>query len=476
MNVVNRIKKETTGRIDKPAVIDDNRKVTYGELFRAVDKIAIELKKLGVKPAERVALLYGDSIDYIVISLAVLSINAVIVPVFPSLASDEINAIMERIAINFLISEKEVPLRNNAKRVLFNYEGEKEIFMYKCRTAARIPAEFYALNPAFIRFSSGTTGVNKGVVLSHESIIQRTDAANRGLKITSQDTIIWVLSMTFHFVVTIFLFLRCGATIVLCSRTFPGALMDGLKRHRATFMYASPFHYYVLSHTSAFPSELLSNIRIAISTATKLPKVISDSFHEKFGFELSQAYGIIEVGLPFINFSQDRAKRGSVGKILPGYEIKIENADTEKIGEVCLRGKGMFDAYFSPWHSKKVFRNGWFNTGDLGGLDKDGFLFLSGRTNSVINYCGMKIFPSEVESIINQYPTIKESLVFGVPHPQYGQLPSAKVVLREGGEANLDSNEMRRFCYQHLTPHKVPKEFHCVSSLDKTLSGKLRRG
>ncbi|MBU0694526.1 MAG: long-chain fatty acid--CoA ligase, partial [Candidatus Omnitrophica bacterium] len=332
MNIVDVIRGETSNYLDKSAIIDGNNQISYAELFAAIDGLAAELKACGIRPAQRVALLCGDSIDYIVINLAVLSISAVIVPVFPSSSRDEINTIIEKMSINYLISERPIHFQDNTKQILFNYTGKKEFFLYHRLLGEQISAEYYTINPAFIRFSSGTTGINKGVVLSHESIIQRTDAANKGLKITSEDIIIWILSMTFHFVVTIFLFLRRAATIVLCSSEFPQALIDGLKRCKATFIYASPFHYYMLSHTDVFRPDLLSGVRIAVSTATNLPNDNAGDFYEKFGFELSQAYGIIEVGLPFINCSADKTKRGSVGRILPDYEIKIVNPDAEGIG------------------------------------------------------------------------------------------------------------------------------------------------
>ncbi len=476
MNVVQKIREETTGCRNKRAIVDGDRNISYGDLFIAVDKVATLLQEHGIKDAERVGLLYSDSIEYVIINLAVLSIKAVIVPIFSSLAEDEINVLTERMEINFIISEKESEYQDMTSQGLYDCTLEKGFFLYSRTAQKDISETFRALNPAFIRFSSGTTGVNKGVILSHESIIQRTDAANKGLNITSRDEIIWVLSMTFHFVVTIFLFLRQGATIIICSRAFPGTLLDGLKQNKATFMYASPFHYYMLTHTDMFSSDLLSGIRMAVSTASKLPNENAAAFYEKFGFELSQAYGIIEIGLPFINRSQDKSKRSSVGELLPDYELRLLNADSEGVGEVWIRGKGMLEAYFSPWKTRNdLLEDNWFNTGDLGRLDKDGFLFLTGRTKNIINFCGMKIFPYEVELVINQHLAVKESLVYGVPHSRYGQLPCAKVVLREKEGADFSSRDIKKFCYTHLAPHKVPKEFHFVSCLDKTPSGKLKR-
>jgi long-chain acyl-CoA synthetase len=278
-------------------------------------------------------------------------------------------------------------------------------------------------------------------------------------------------------VVTILLFLRRAATIVLCGHEFPSSLVDGLAQRGGTFIYASPFHYQIITNSTMFSRDTLSNVRLAVSTAMRLAATDARRFRDKFGFELAEAYGIIEVGLPFVNCSGDPTKQGSVGSILPDYEAKIENPDADGIGEVYLRGKGMLDAYFSPWRARnQALVNGWFKTGDLGRLDSDGFLFLVGRENNVINFAGMKVFPGEVETVLNQHPAVRESLVYPAPHPQFGELPCADIVLRDESEASeLDATEIRRFCYRYLAPYKVPKEFRRVPHLEKTGSGKLQR-
>jgi long-chain acyl-CoA synthetase len=476
MNIVTAIKNETNDCLGKIAVIDGNRKFSYSKLFDAVNSASAELKSLGIRPAHRVAFLCGDSIDYIIVTLAVLSLQAVIVPVSASLSLDELEPVIERIDINFLIFDKAVYFRKNSNQIFSGSSLEKDFFLYNRKVKEKLPTEYYELNPAFIRFSSGTTGTSKGVLLSHEAIVDRTDAADKALKITSDDVIIWVLSMSFHFVVTILLFLRRGATIVLCGRLFPESLLEGLTRQRGTFIYASPFHYNILTKSEMFKPELFANIRLAISTAMKLPDYVARDFYSKFGLELVEAYGIIEVGLPFINYSRNPEKRGSVGKILPDYEVKIVDPDKDGVGKVYIKGKGMFDAYFSPWLRRcDLISNGWFKTGDLGRLDNEGFFYIAGREKNVINFTGMKIFPYEVESVLNQHPDIRESLVYGTVHPQYGELPCAEIVLRDDIKTDFDKDEIRRFCFKHLAQYKVPKEFHFVSRLDKTASGKLKR-
>jgi long-chain acyl-CoA synthetase len=217
----------------------------------------------------------------------------------------------------------------------------------------------------------------------------------------------------------------------------------------------------------------LLRVRLAISTAAKLSVLESENFFKKFNFELNEAYGIIEVGLPFVNILGDKNKRGSVGKLLPGYEIKLVDCDGQGVGKILLRGKGMFDAYLSPWFLRdEVAKDGWFDTGDLGYLDADGFLFIVGREKNLINFNGMKIFPAEVEAVINSYPEIKESRLYAKAHPVHGEIPVAQIVLKNG-QNNLQLDDLRRFIYKNIDKYKAPKEFEIVSEIPKTASGKI---
>ncbi|MDP3259650.1 MAG: fatty acid--CoA ligase family protein [Thermodesulfovibrionales bacterium] len=476
MNIFNTIRKETMDFTGKTAVIEGDSLLSYGRLFSCADMTASSLRGKGVARFHRVGLLCGDSIDYLTTSLAVLSLSAVIVPISPDQADSEIRDIIERISLDYLIFERGTYHEEGSE--ILPSEGllKKELRMLKRDVPELSDSEYYRINPAFIRFSSGTTGASKGVVLSHEAILDRTDAADKGLRITSEDTVLWVLSMSFHFVVTILLFLRRAATIVLCGHGFPESLIEGITNHKGTFIYASPFHYNVLARSGLVSPRSLSNIRMAVSTAMKLPEAIAVQFSAKFGFELAEAYGIIEVGLPFLNLDAESRIRGSVGRPLPDYEVKIFKKDSDGVGEIYIKGKGMLDAYFSPWQIRKsILKKGWFKTGDLGRINSNGHLTIVGRKKDVINFVGMKVFPFEVESVLNEYPLVKESMVYGVSHPQYGQLPIARLVLKNGAASDLDLNDLRRFCYHKMSQYKVPKDFQVVDALPITASGKVKR-
>jgi len=351
-------------------------------------------------------------------------------------------------------------------------------FRWKSRASdERMNGRCGELGAAFIRFSSGTTGQSKGVVISHKSIIERTDAANRGIGISEKDTILWTLSMSHHFVVSILLFLRKGATIIVANRQFPFSLLEAAKKFPITFIYGSPVHYYVLAVSGSVEPGDLSGVRLAISTSMKMPADIYDLFFKKFSIAPAEAYGIIEIGLPFISTELQNIGRQTVGKALADYQVKIADADSNGIGEVLIRGKGMFDAYFSPWRLREeCLIDGWFDTGDIGRLDADGRLTLLGRSKTVIVCAGMKVFPEEVEETINAMPGVVESLVSGREHAQYGQVVIAHVVpTGKVEDHDLFVEKLRAHCCRRLSSYKVPVDFRLVELLAKTGSGKVVR-
>ncbi len=479
MNIFELIKQETLNHRDKTAIIDGDCKLSYAELISFAEKIAGTLKSKGVEPFQRIGVLCDNSRDYVSLCLAILSLSAVAVPISPDYTKTEIDSILDDISVDYLFFKKGLFEHSQAWELHSAGFCKNEFFILKRQVRETPHAEYYKINPAFIRFSSGTTGSSKGVVLSHEAIAERTDAADKGLHITSEDTVLWVLSMSFHFVVSILLYLRRAATIVLCHDSFLESLALEVTKHSSIVIYASPLHYNLLANSELLQPESLSRVRLAVSTTAKLPDGIAHEFAERFGFALTEAYGIIEVGLPFINLSSVVARfigQDTVGHALPDYEVKIANQDAEGAGEICLRGKGMLDAYFSPWQNRlDILRDGWFHTGDLGRLDEAGFLTIVGRKKNVINFTGMKVFPQEVEMVINQHPLVKESLVYGEDHPRYGQLPMAKIVLRKEADPDTALGSLRQFCYQRLAPYKVPKGFEPADQIPKTASGKIKR-
>ena len=293
------------------------------------------------------------------------------------------------------------------------------------------------------------------------------------LRIGPQDRVLWLLPMAYHFAVSIVAYLTFGATIVLPANHFAAAVVAACRRHGATLIYASPTHWALLAdYPEASP---LPALRLAISTTSGLDRQVARRFHERCGLPLTEALGIIEIGLPCINVDFAAEKCGSVGRVLPAYELRLEDVGLGGgLREVSFRGKGMLDAYYDPWQTRdEILADGWFRTGDIGELDADGCLFLRGRRTDVISVMGMKFFPQEVEAVLAAHPAVAEASVFAHRNRRDGEVPRACVVTKPGVDREGLEDKLRGWCAERLASYKVPEEIDLVDALRRTASGKI---
>jgi long-chain acyl-CoA synthetase len=285
--------------------------------------------------------------------------------------------------------------------------------------------------------------------------------------------------MAYHFVVSILLYLKSGACIMMPADHRPQTLARAIERDHATVIYANEHFFRTL--LSDRDSGGLGSVSKCFSTSVSLSEKTGRDFHEAFGVPIRQAYGIIEVGLPAVNTDRPLEKAKSVGRLLPDYEVKIlddegRSVPPDETGEILLRGPGFFDAYLSPFRTRdEVCDDGWFATGDLGRVDGQGYLYLCGRRKSVINCMGMKVFPEEVETVLDSHPYVRKALVEGRSHPYLLEVPHAIIAIHDKGK-RLGTEEMVAFCSRHLSPHCIPRSFEFVDSLPETDTGKIRRG
>ena len=460
MNLTELLDKAAGSWPAKPALIEGGTVMSYAELVRRVSAFAAELAKLELTPGCRIGLYFPNSIHYVALTFALWKINAVVVPIPMECTPDEVSALARTMRLEGILGER--PSANGVA-VASNVHFQ--------RLSPERPPDNHGLNIAFIRFTSGTTSERKGVVLCHETVRDRVRAANHALRIGSSDTVLWCLPMSHHFLATIVLYLSEGATIVLARHTFAGPFLEAVNRWQATVLYAAPFHYALLARDDS--GARLPSVRLAVSTTCRLPQDTAVAFRQRFGLPLAQALGVIELGLVCVNVDDPMARSDSVGRAQADFAVRIENPDADGYGEVMVAGPGLFDAYDSPWTPREeLMPDGWFATGDIGRIDADGFLFLASRKTAVINLGGRKVFPEEIEAVLNRHPAVRESRVFGVPHLRLGETIEAEVALR--GAADAES--LRQFCRQHLSNDKVPTRIHVVPGIARTaVNGKIRR-
>ena len=472
--LVDRIRERAERQPDHPALSVDegsgtSRNIRYGALVERLEDHAKQLAGEGLRPGDRCGLMAPQGAGFVEWALGILAAGGCLVPIAEDHRGQTFQRFAERARLHHVVE----------------CDGASGTFRTLPDPGAVDGADdvaFRALRPAYLRFTSGTTNLRKGVILGHDAILARTAAANRALEIGPGDRVLWLLPMAHHFVVSILLYLRYGATILLPGSSLARPVLELARRERATVFYASPHHYRLLAKDE---SDLrLETVRLAISTADGLPEQVAGAFLKRFGFPVAQALGIIEVGLPVANLDAAAEKPGALGRVLPDYEVWLRGEDgravtgrtsPERTGEICIRGPGALDAYMDPWlPAARVLAPDGFRTGDQGWFDDDGLLHLAGRRANRISMAGLKFFGEEVEEVLDAHPAVQESRVFARPHPHLGEIPAAEIVVTPGC-ATPDRKELTAHCRAALPAYKIPREFRPVETLPRTPTGKLRR-
>ena len=479
MNLVDFLTSSAAKFANRAAVSDvrSGRSLTYEQLAAEAERVAAFLIAQGVEPGQRIALMAPNGLAYLPAAFGLLAAGACVTPLATGLTPTETHRVMCEVQVNGCLSwpKAEPPSSGQSATTMAGGVCDGFTFRWIDRGAGG-PAEFAELNPAFIRFTSGTTASSKGVVLSHESTAARVQAADGVLGFHEEDRILWVLPLAYHFAVTIVAYVRAGAHVLMCPDTLPGAIVDAIRRLRPSVLYASPFHFERMGNLE--PGGPLGSVRLCLSTSAPITPAVIDRFESRYEVPVGQAYGIIEAGLPCINARTGDLPATSVGRAVPGYEVAVfSDAGARQapgaLGEIAVRGNGLFSAYYTPWRLREqVTRDGWFLTGDIGSLDESGALYLKGRRKTVIFVAGLKFFPEEVEGCIDQCPGIVESRVFGRAHTHLGEVPCAEIVVDAGG---FDLNTLKVHCARALSPYKVPVEFTVVEAVSRTPGGKILR-
>jgi acyl-coenzyme A synthetase/AMP-(fatty) acid ligase len=468
-----------SSRKDQIAVIDREKRYTYGELSVQIKHVAGKLISMGVRAGSCIGVIGQNSSEFIIMAYAVMDCQAVFFPISPTLSPVEINDSISKISADFLIIENQ----QNSIIAGSILSKKEKIFDGWClqkveKLQNSVSPAILVPNAAFIRFTSGTTGVSKGVVLSHETIEERILCANSSLQISEHDHVLCVLSMAFHFVVSVILYLRNGACLILCHEINAQALLQCINDFKVTFIYASPLHIRLLAGDSG--NNDISTVRMVVSTSSSIEKDVCQRFKERYSISITQAYGIIELGLPVVNINDSDISPELIGTCSKGFQAKIFDETLQALpfgetGQLGLSGPGMLDAYLSPFKRRAdILHESWFLTGDLASMDELGRIKIQGRKKSMINVGGNKLFPEEVESVLLSHPSIANCRVKGIEHSLLGEVVGADIVLKENCNVP-DHEELRSLCRKQLSAYKIPHVFSFIDHIPSTPSGKNKR-
>jgi long-chain acyl-CoA synthetase len=465
----------------KTAIYWGEREISYAELLSQSQRVAAHLQnQFDVKPDDRVALWLKNCPEFPVSVFGILHANAVVVPINNFLKPVEVGYILNDAGIDVVITDAE--LSAGEKELLASRPSLKflhvEEFQNLGSTESRPTDLRSEKDLAVIIYTSGTTGKPKGAMLSHGNLLHNVESCRIVLAMVEDDCFAVILPMfhTYMMTVGIFLPFTIGGSIVLVKSLHPPrAMLQEIFSRRATILPAVPSFYRMILGAQ-LPTPI--PIRIFISGSAPLPMQTLKEFEEKFHVPLIEGYGLSEAS-PVVSKNPLKGirKAGSIGIPVANVEMSVQDESGKMLGanetgEICVRGGNVMQGYWNhPEETKKVFREDWLLTGDVGYRDADGYYYITDRKKDMLLVNGINVYPREIEEVIYHFPGVKEAAVIGVPDARRGEQPVAFVAPAEG--KTIDEKELAQFIRSKLADYKAPKQIIVMPALPKNATGKI---
>jgi len=470
---------------EKVALGWESGSYTYRELNKQVQKLANQFYLNGIKQGDRIAIILDNCPEFVISYYACMRVGAINVPINPSLTSREFGIIINDSTPEIIITNEKV---NNVLKKT-NIEGNPKFLITDNDRFSKLiqdsPAENLT-NPSNIEectilYTSGTTGLPKGAVLTHHNLYHNAKTFAEALGINKNDKTLIIAPLS-HIAAQsncLNTTLVTGGYSYLMPRWESSTkTLRTMEEKEITFFFGPPTMYtYSLNDPDINRYHL--KLRIAYTGAAPLPEEIFNKWREIFGFEIIEGYGLTECSpVVSVNPLQGRKKLGSVGLPINDVSVKIVNDQFEevpigKFGELIVQGPNVMKGYFNrEEENSKTFVDGWFKTGDIAKRDDDGYLYIVDRKKDMIIRSGFNVYPREVEEVLYQHPAVLEVAVIGYPHEEKGELVMAVLTLKHGYSEEV-ANDLKDFCKERLATYKVPFKFEFVDELQKTSSGKI---
>lgn len=466
---------------EKAGLIITDKEFSFQEIKLHIEKWADMFSQLGMQEGDRVVISTDDRLYFIVTWLALWKINAIPIPIEPSSGAAEIGRAIESGKPQWICSENPIHLDGmpeGFERCSFSLEPEWVVG--KISENNKIAS---MENSAFYCYTSGTTGTPKCVMYDIDATIAIIDSLIDAFKLTNKDVFMTPLPPSLPSVIfTAFLpALASGATLVVLDEPIPSRTLKVMKNTNTTVFFAVPYFYKLMIEAMKIRNvSHFDALRLCVATSAYLDEKTFSDFYDLTGIPIRSIFCSSEAFYCTFNPKDNMEKlKKSVGYPLKGVQLKIGDKAGQEVeplreGEILISGTHKSSGYFCRAElEKKVYIDGWVHTGDLGYMDKDGYLYITGRISDTINVGGYLVNPLEVESILNSYPGISESVIVGEKDEEIGEIVVAKVVLKDG--AQLDENDVIRYCKEMLLPFKIPNRIEVIDAVPKSRYGKIRR-
>jgi long-chain acyl-CoA synthetase len=498
------------------------KELTFQQLFSLAEELAGGLAARGVEPGHRVALLMPNCPQFVISYLAVLRLGATAMLLNPlnverelifkfqdsgakavialDLLSQRVSNIRKQIDLDLVVYtglQDFLPFPKNLlypiKRALDKslpkpvIGRDKATWSFKGLLALKAQAPSVKIDPesmAALIYSGGTTGISKGIMLSHRALIANLSQAHAWVNMDQDDSLLAVLPLFHGFGMSVCMNapLAQGGTVTLLPRFEAGEVLKTIDKARPSIFAGVPTMFIALKESPEIDKCDLKSLRGIFVGAAPLPQAVQREFEKRTGAQLIEGYGLTEaVTAISCNPLRGAKKPGTIGIPFPDVQWRIMDLDTGtremptgEAGEIVLRGPDLMTGYLNqPELTARTIRDGWLFTGDIGVMDADGFITIVDRKKDLVIVSGFNVFPSEIDEVLHQHPAVAEAVAVGLPHPTKGEFIKAFVVLKKGQSAT--PYEIKAFCKQNLSAYMVPREVEIRAELPKSMIGKVLR-
>ena len=455
-----------------PAVSDGTRSLTNAGFLERVRAARRHLDELGVGVGDVVALKLRNRVEFVVLLFACWRLSATVTPVNPSLTEAEVMRQLDASGARLLVVEDGVSAPDGVATLAVEN-------LYAKGPGWDGPSMVDPSTLALLIFTSGTTGVPKGVMLDHANLDAMAEMGRQALDIGRADRCLLILPL-FHvngIVVSVLMPLLAGASVVIAERFDPNTFFELIEDERPTFFSAVPTVYTMLSALPDVVSPDTSSLRFGICGAGPASAQLLTRFEARYGFPLIEGYGLSEgTCASTINPVGGPRRAGTVGIAFPGQQIRIVDTNGADVatgadGEVIIAGPNVMRGYLGrPDETARIIVDGWLHTGDIGHLDPEGYLTLVGRCKDMIIRGGENIYPKEIEDVLTSDPTVLDAAVVGVPDDKWGETVAAYVQPRPGH--TIDPEALQALCARKLAGYKRPASITAMDAIPKNAVGK----
>ena len=469
---------------------DHGATLTYARFMDEVNAACVGYQKSGVRPGDAVGIVMPNGVEVLIAFFGALQAGAAAMPINPDLTPEEIDfALADSQATLVASTPSSAPRITDCaslpdRRAVLRFEPHSGTTIEGPRTVAKpVAADVGPDMDALLLYTSGTTSRPKGVPLTHANLLASARNVAASYDLRANETTLCVMPL-FHvhgLVASIFASAYAGGTVVVPPRFSASNFWPLAREHQISWYTAVPTIHTILLNTAGEHLQgPVPKLRFVRSCSSALPPATQAAFEDRFAVAVLQAYGMTEAAHQVASNPLPPAERrlNSVG--LPtGLEVAVlddvgDLLPPGQTGEVSLQGPNVTRGYLrNPEATAAAFTNGWFRTGDSGGLDADGYIYLHGRIKELINRGGEKISPLEVDDVLLRHPAVREAVTVGVPHALYGEEVEAVVAVHPGQPE--DAAAIIAHCREHLASFKVPKAIRFVPTVPRSATGKIQR-